>query len=74
MIGSQIGIYNGKVFNTVEIKVSRPTSARRNVADAHRSPRWSASTWANSPSHTSPSATVARVSERACSPSILFRF
>ena len=25
MIGSQVGVYNGKVFNTVEIKVRRPT-------------------------------------------------
>jgi ribosomal protein uS19 len=31
MIGSQIGIYNGKVFNTVEIKVCGPPSLYRGV-------------------------------------------
>ena len=31
MIGSQIGIYNGKVFNTVEIKVCGPPSLDRGV-------------------------------------------
>jgi ribosomal protein S19 len=64
MIGSVIGVYNGKTFNQVEIKArARALVCVRAAvlhADAesprssHNSPRWSAPTRASTPSPTSP--------------------
>jgi len=63
MIGSQVGIYNGKVFNNVEIKV-RPLVQDETFPDSNSSPRWSDFTLGNSPYPTSRSDMVAQVLER----------
>lgn len=55
MIGSVIGVYNGKTFNQVEIKVRHSASAQsRCPIDPFCSPRWWAPTPASTPSRTSP--------------------
>ena len=61
MIGSVVGIYNGKTFNQVEIKVRFSASLISFGSFDFPSPKWSATTSPSSRSPTSPSGTVAPV-------------
>ena len=53
MIGGVVGVYNGKTFNQVEIKVRSPMTCSQTVSDVCGSLRWLAATLVSSPSHTS---------------------
>ena len=60
MIGGVVGVYNGKTFNQVEIKVCMAAAPPSLTL---RSLRWWAATWASSASHTSLSSTDVPASE-----------
>lgn len=61
MIGTVVGIYNGKVFNQVEIKVYALLTSFV-ILMSPFSPKWLDTTLASSPSPTSPPSTVVLVS------------
>jgi hypothetical protein len=60
MIGSQVGVYNGKTFNSVEIKVSHEhiSKLREQTLTRLHSLKWLVTTWESFLFHTNLSSTV----------------